>query len=122
MDTTAAASRRNWVVLLYFYAAALVGLGFVIVGLTTGLFGLKALLLPEVGLPTYLYEGSLPRDENGNVEATPEQRAEARAQAVEERRSQGADDLLSGAILVVVGAPTMVWHLRRGRSLTPAPA
>lgn len=125
MDTdtvTTAAARRNWVVLLYFYAAALVGLGFVVVGMTTALFGLKAAALPELGLPAHAYEGGLPRDEDGDVRASEAERAAARERAIDDRRSHGVDDVLSGAILVVVGAPTMVWHLRRGRRLTPVPA
>lgn len=105
---------------LYFYAAALVGLGFVVVGATTALFGLKAAALPELGLPSYAYEQYLSRDEDGVIEATDAELAQARGRAIDERRSLGADDMLSGAILVAVGTPTMVWHLRRGRRLTPA--
>jgi hypothetical protein len=112
---SSAASRRPWIVLLYFYLAALVGFGFFITGITTGLFGAKDLAFPQLGVQSYSYESMLHRDSAGNVTATPEQRAEAKQRALDDQRHKGADDLIDGVILAAVGLPTMVWHLRRGR-------
>ena len=134
------AQRRNWVVLLYFYLAALVGLGFVVTGATTALFGAKNALLPGLGVSPYAFEvRSLyepnpglerlgpPRTDERN-EALRERRArEARSRAVEQRRSSGIDGMLSGLIILAVGVPVLVWHLKRARALNggvrnPAPA
>ncbi|HWN31628.1 MAG TPA: hypothetical protein VNP03_02750, partial [Pseudonocardia sp.] len=54
--TEAAGARRNWIALLYFYVAALVGLGFLITGITTSLFAAKELAFPELGMSTSNYE------------------------------------------------------------------
>ncbi|HEY4005653.1 MAG TPA: hypothetical protein VGM60_10785 [Pseudonocardia sp.] len=120
-STKTAAGRRPWVVLLYFYLAALVGFGFVITGVTTGLFGAKELAFPELGISSYTYDSALRRDKDGTIIATDAERSAARARAVEDRRREGADDLVDGAILAAVGLPTMIWHLRRGRRVGAAP-
>ena len=120
-STKTAAGRRPWVVLLYFYLAALVGFGFVITGVTTGLFGAKELAFPELGISSYTYDSALRRDKDGTIIATDAERSAARARAVEDRRQEGADDLVDGAILAAVGLPTMIWHLRRGRRVGAAP-
>ncbi|HZZ46176.1 MAG TPA: hypothetical protein VFE65_04775 [Pseudonocardia sp.] len=112
---TSAAARRPWIVLLYFYLAALVGFGFFITGVTTGLFGAKDLTFPQLGLSSYSYDSMLHRDSAGNVTATPQERQEAKDRALDDRRHQGADSLIDGVILAAVGLPTMVWHLRKGR-------
>ncbi|MGH4009637.1 MAG: hypothetical protein ACRDTH_16060 [Pseudonocardiaceae bacterium] len=114
------ASRRSWVVLLYFYAAALVGLGFVVVGITTGLFGVKNALFPSLGLPSYSYEYRFPPDSPRPTEPTEQQLQAAKDRAIDERRSRGLDDMLSGLIIAGVGAPVLVWHLKRGRALGAA--
>jgi hypothetical protein len=108
-------------VLLYFYLAALVGFGFVITGVTTGLFGAKELAFPELAISSYTYDSALRRDKDGTIIATDAERSAARARAVEDRRREGADDLVDGAILAAVGLPTMIWHLRRGRRVGAAP-
>lgn len=114
---SAAAARKPWIVLLYFYLAALVGFGFFITGVTTGLFGAKDLAFPQLGLSSYSYDSMLHRDSAGNVTATAQEREDARQRALDDRRHQGADSLIDGVILAAVGLPTMVWHLRKGRKV-----
>jgi hypothetical protein len=111
--------RRPWVVLLYFYLAALVGLGFVITGTTQALFGAKKLAFPELGIQSYSYESGLHRDAQGNITATDAERTTARQRALDDARQDGADSMVDGAILVLVGAPTLIWHLRRARRIGP---
>lgn len=111
------AGKRSWVVLLYYYLAALVGLGFVVTGITMALFGAKSALLPGLGLPRYEYQYNVPPDASGQPgEPTEEQLRVAKDRAIDERRSHGLDDLLSGLIIAGVGAPVLVWHFRRGRA------
>lgn len=120
-----AAARRPWVILLYFYIAALVGLGFLITGTTTALFGAKSLALPELTIRSYEYESTLRRDpQQGTVIATDAEREAARQRAIDDKRREGLDDVTDGAILIVVGAPTLFWHLRRARRIGawPEPA
>lgn len=121
------AAKRAWVVLLYFYLAALVGLGFVIVGITMALFGAKIALFPGLGLPAYTYDYQF-HDEAGRfTEPSEEELQAARGRAIDERRSSGLDDMISGLIVAGVGTPVLIWHYRRGRALgtekpgTPAP-
>jgi hypothetical protein len=113
-------TRRPWVVLLYFYLAALIGLGFVITGTTEALFGAKQLAFPQLNIQSYSYESSLRRDAQGTIIATTAERATARQQAVDDSRREGGDDLADGAILVLVGLPTLFWHLRRARRIGTA--
>jgi hypothetical protein len=113
----AAGARRNWIALLYFYVAALVGLGFFITGITTGLFAAKELAFPELGLSTSNYEGTLRRDPQGVIIATDAEREQARQRELADRRREGGSDLVDGVILIAVGLPTLVWHLRRARRL-----
>lgn len=129
--TQTAAGRRPWVVLLYFYIAALVGLGFVISGTTTALFGVKDRAFPQLGVRPYSYESGLRRDDKGTIVATDAERNAARRQAIDDNRQQGLDGLVNGVILLAVGAPTLVWHLRGARRAgarpelatdTPAPS
>ncbi len=127
------AARRSWVVLLYFFAAALIGLGFVVTGVTMALFGVKDALFPALGLPRYAYEvyeyeaypvpvSPSRTDATEPVRKTDaeieKQEREARARAIDERRGNGVDRMLSGLIIAGVGAPVLVWHLRRGRALS----
>jgi hypothetical protein len=83
------------VVLLYFYVAELA--------------------FPRLGISSDTYDSPLRRDKDGRIVATDAEREAARARAVDDRRREGADDLVDGAILAAVGLPTMIWHLRRGR-------
>src|ERR1700710_1562418 len=110
-----AAGRRPWIVLLYFYVAALVGLGFVIAGTTTALFGAKDVAFPQLGVRSYSYEAGLHREYKGTIIPTDAERAAAKQQAVDDNRQQGLDGLVNGIILLVVGTPTLVWHLRGAR-------
>jgi hypothetical protein len=110
-------AKRPWVVLLYFYLAALVGLGFLIGGTTTALFGAKNLAFPELTIRSYEYESTLRRDPQGTVVATDAEREQSRQRAIEDKRREGLDSLTDGLILMVVGAPTLVWHLRRARRI-----
>ncbi len=124
-------TRRSWVVLLYFFVAALVGLGFVLTGVSMALFGVKDALFPGLGLPRYSYEvypyeaypapiGPSRTDVTEPPRKTEleiaKQEREAKARAIDERRGNGVDRMLSGLILAGVGAPVLVWHLRRGRT------
>ena len=127
MDTVErSAGRRGWIVLLYFSLAALGGLGFVLVGVTTFLFGAKAVLVPQLGLPASSYEGYLSADgylpplDEVSRSAEEETRA-ARERAIDDRRNGGFDDMLSGVILAGVGAPVLIWHLRRARRARETP-
>ncbi|HTF48127.1 MAG TPA: hypothetical protein VK735_11815 [Pseudonocardia sp.] len=117
-----AATRRPWVVLLYFYLAALIGLGFLIAGTTTALFGVKDLAFPQLSIQSYSYDSSLRRDAQGNIISTESERAAARQAAIDDRRRDGLDSLVNGVILAAVGTPTLVWHLRRARRVGTAPA
>jgi hypothetical protein len=130
-------TRRSWVVLLYFFAAALIGLGFVVTGASLALFGVKDALFPSLGLPRYSYEvygyEAYPApvgpsktevqepERKTEAEIAREQR-EAKARAIDERRSNGVDRMLSGLIIAGVGAPVLVWHLKRGRALSAGAA
>jgi len=115
---TPSAARRPWVVLLYFYIAALVGLGFLITGTTQALYGSKDLAFPQLALRSYEYESTLRRDpQQGTVIATDAERAEALRRAVDDKRREGLDGVTDGAVLIIVGAPTLVWHLRRARRI-----
>jgi hypothetical protein len=107
--------RRPWIVLLYFYVAALVGLGFVIAGTTTALFGAKDVAFPQLGVRSYSYESGLKRDDKGTIVATDAERNAARQQAINDNRQQGLDGLVNGIILLAVGTPTLVVHLRGAR-------
>jgi hypothetical protein len=119
--TQTAAGRRPWIVLLYFYVAALVGLGFVIAGTTTALFGAKDLAFPQLGVRSYSYESGLHRDDKGTIVATDAERNAARQQAIDDNRQQGLDGLVNGIILLAVGTPTLVWHLRGARRVGARP-
>jgi len=116
------------VVLLYFYLAALIGLGFLIAGTTTALFGIKDLAFPQLGISSYSYDSALHRDAQGTIVATDSERAVARQSAIEDRRRDGLDSVVNGLILAAVGTPTLVWHLRRARRVgadeapTPGPS
>ena len=113
------ATRRSWVVLLYFFAAALIGLGFVVTGASMALFGVKDALFPGLGLPRYSYEvypyDSYPvpvgpswtdvaEPERKTEAEIAEQEREAKARAIDERRGNGVDRMLSGLIIAGVGA------------------
>lgn len=113
------AAKRSSVVLLYFYAVALVGLALVVTGTIIALFGAKNALFPALGLPRYSYEyEAVPQDPLAPpVEPTEQQLRAAKDRAIDERRSSGLDGMLSGLILAGVGAPVLVWHLKRGRAL-----
>jgi hypothetical protein len=115
------AGKRSWVVLLYFYAAALVGLGFVVTGVTMALFGAKDALFPGLGLSRYSYEYPVPPDFGMPTEPTEEQRRVAKDRAIDDRRGGGLDGMLNGLIIAGVGTPVLVWHLKRGRALSAAP-
>jgi hypothetical protein len=111
--------KRSWIVLLYFYAAALVGLGFVITGVTLALFGAKDALFPGLGLPRYAYEYPVSPEGHMQREPTEELRV-AKDRAIDERRGGGLDSMLDGLIIAGVGTPVLVWHLKRGRALSAA--
>lgn len=112
------AAKRSWVVLLYFYVAALVGLAFVVTGITMALFGAKDALFPGLGLSRYSYEYQFPHDPGGPVEPTEEQLQTAKERAIDERRGNGLDGMLSGLIIAGVGTPVLIWHYKRGRALS----
>lgn len=129
----AQSTRRSWVVLLYFFAAALIGLGFVVTGVSMALFGVKDALFPSLGLPRYSYEvypyeaypvpvrpskTEISEPERKTEAEITQQEREAKTRAIDERRGNGVDRLLSGLIIAGVGAPVLVWHLRRGRALS----
>lgn len=107
--------RKHWIVLLYFYLVALIGLGLVIAGATMTLFGTKEAIFPGLGLSRYDYEFELPEDEDERPYGSDEEIEEAKREAKEERRSGGVDGIVSGVILAGIGAPIMIWHLRQGR-------
>lgn len=107
--------------LLYFYLAALVGLGLVIAGTTIGLFGVKDLAFPRLSLSSYSYESNLRRDAQGNIVASEQERQAARQRAIDDRRREGGDNVVDGVILAAVGLPTLVWHLRGARRIGPIP-
>jgi hypothetical protein len=103
---------RRWVT-LYCYVAALIGLGLAVIGIVTLLFGVRYAVLPEVGLATTDY--SYLSHVEPTAMPTDAQLAEAREQAVGDRRERGISGMIDGAIMAGVGAPLLVWHLRRAR-------
>lgn len=110
------ARRRPWIVLLYFYLAALVGLGFVITGATMALFGAKEAVFPGLGLTESDYRHRVLSDGRGfRRQPTEAELREAREDAEGDRRQRGAEGVVSGLIVAGVGAPVLVWHLNRGR-------
>lgn len=123
-SSEAPASKRAWVVLLYFYLAALVGLGFVISGTTVALFGAKDAAFPGLNVPRYSYEYDRPyyQEESGEArEPTEQELAEAKQRAIEDRRTSGLDSMINGLIITGVGTPVLIWHYRRARALSTAP-
>ena len=128
-------ARRNWVALLYFYLAALVGLGFVVTGAAMALFGAKNALFPSLGLSRHPYSYPAPAPyvtfpgherigppdrmaARTNETDADRQAREARSREIDERRGRGVDGMLSGLIVAGVGAPVLLWHLKRGRALS----
>ena len=107
--------RRHWIVLLYFYLVALIGLGFVVTGATMTLFGAKEAIFPGLGLSRYDYEFDLAEDQEGHPRGSEAEIERAKKEAKEERRSGGVDGVVSGVIVAGIGAPIMIWHLRHGR-------
>lgn len=93
MNETANERRFSWIGYLYFYVAALIGLGFVLVGTTMALTGAA-----KAALPSVYYDG--PCDY---------------CDSEEEVRRNGLEDALSGGITNVIGAPVLIWHLRQAR-------
>ncbi|MGH3873836.1 MAG: hypothetical protein ACRDSR_20425 [Pseudonocardiaceae bacterium] len=120
MSSGTQAAKRSWIVLLYFYVAALVGLGFVITGITMTLFGAKSALFPTLGLSSsyYGYEFRYEPGTGRAAEPTEQERQASRDRAIDDRRSSGLDQLISGLIITGVGTPVLIWHFTRGRALS----
>ena len=127
------ATRRSWVPIVYFFVAALIGLGFVVTGVSMALFGVKDALFPSLGLPRYAYEvypyeaypapvgpsrTDVPEPVKRSEAEIAREEHEAKARVIDERRGNGIDRMLSGLIIAGVGAPVLLWHLRRGRALS----
>jgi hypothetical protein len=89
----ASTHRGSWIGSLYFYAAALIGLVFVLVGLTSGLQGAARASLPGV-----YYDGKCDY-------------CDTKAQV----RDHGIADVVSGFVFTGIGAPVLLWHLRQAR-------
>lgn len=93
MNDTSTTRRPSWIGLLYFYVAALIGLGFVLVGTTMALTGAAKAVVPSV-----YYDGPCEY-----------------CDSKEHVRKDGLENALSGGITNVIGAPVLIWHLRQAR-------
>lgn len=109
--------RLHWSGYVYYYVAALIGLGFVLGGAVAGATGLLEAAAPR-SAPDFRWqaEPALPFEE---VEArrtpTPEEVEVAEERAAENVRAQGLYNAVQGGVFIAVGLPTFVWHIRRAR-------
>ncbi len=112
-----AAQRRPgyWLPSLYYYLAAAIGLVIALVGVIGGLRGLVTAALPQISSEVR-YAGT-----TGPTGAllTPQEREQARADAIAAARVGGYADALYGTVAVIVGTPVFVWHLRQARRREP---
>lgn len=112
-------ANRHWAGHVYYYLAALVGLGFVIAGLVMTTHGLLQAALPTA-TPEYQYRSdprSLPRYEEEKTPSspTPAQIREAKREARSALRTEGFYRALNGLAFAGVGFPVFWWHIRRAR-------
>jgi len=116
--------RGRWVLFVYYYAAALIGLVMLLFGVVGGLRALVVVALPETSDEVrYSQFERVPLEEERKSTAAEEERRreEARQQAIENSRTGALAGLLNGVILAGVGAPVLLWHLRHARREEPTP-
>ena len=111
--------RGRWVLFVYYYVAALIGLVMLLFGVVGGLRAAVQVALPQTADEVRYSYYEPPLEDGGKGELTPAQeerrREEARQRAIENARTSGLADLLNGVILAGVGAPVLLWHLRHAR-------
>jgi hypothetical protein len=107
-----------WLPSVYYYVATAIGLSIMLFGLIGGLRGLVTAALPQLsGEVRYASSASYPKPD-GTV-ATPQDKEQAKADAMDQARLGGYADALYGAVAVAVGAPVFWWHLRQARRREP---
>ncbi len=115
-----AAQRRPgfWLPSLYYYLAAAIGLVIALVGVIGGLRGLVTAALPQIASEVR-YAGYPGTTGPTGAPLTPQERDQARADAIAAARVGGYADALYGTVAVIVGTPVFVWHLRQARRREP---
>lgn len=107
--------KGKWVPSLYYYLATIVGLGFLLGGVTATLIGLRRAVIPELTENYSYYEGPY---EEGKQPGKAEQQRQ-REQNIDNERRRGWSKAIDGAIFSLVGAPVFFWHLRQARRREP---
>lgn len=110
-------AKGGWLPLFYYYLATIVGLGFLLGGLTATLIGLRRAALPELG-DQYSYEYYAPAEPDGK-ELSKAEKKQQRDDAIEAERRRGWSKAIDGGIFSLVGAPVFFWHLRQARRREP---
>jgi ABC-type cobalamin transport system permease subunit len=112
---TAERKSLGWLPSVYYYLATVIGLSVLLFGLVGGLRGLVTAALPQISSEVR-YSAYEVRSPDGTVKGmTAEDKAAAKADAIERARIGGYADALYGAVAVLVGAPVFLWHLRQAR-------
>lgn len=107
--------RLHWSGYVYYYLAALIGLGFVLGGAVAATSGLLEAAIPR-SAPEFRYQVEPIRPFDGTADTPDPQEIEAAEQrALENVRAEGFFDAVQGAVFVAVGVPTFLWHIRRAR-------
>jgi hypothetical protein len=102
--------------MVYYYLATAIGLVVLLVGLIGGLRGLVTAAIPDISSEVRYSTHVVKPD---GTQASPDDEAKLRADAIERARIGGYADALYGAVAVVVGLPVFVWHLRQARRREP---
>jgi hypothetical protein len=113
--------RRRWLPLVYYYLATLVGLVVLLFGVIGGLNGLVQAALPQLAPEVrFAVSERAPAPEGGQQRDLSEaEKAEIRAEAIDNARAAGFFNALRGLVATLVGAPIFLWHLRQARRREP---
>ncbi|MEO7803742.1 MAG: hypothetical protein ABIS18_04735 [Actinomycetota bacterium] len=107
--------KGRWLPSVYYYLATIIGLGFMLGGVTSTLIGLRHAVLPELGDQYY----STPYIEGEQKKPSVADEKRIRAENIENERRRGWSKAIDGAIFSLVGAPVFFWHLRQARRREP---
>jgi hypothetical protein len=107
-----------WLPSVYYYVATAIGLIVVLIGLIGGLRGLVTAALPQLSSEVRYAASPVYGKPDGSV-VTPQDKEQAKADAMAQARIGGYADALYGAVAVVVGGPVFWWHLRQARRREP---
>lgn len=106
--------RLHWSGYVYYYLAALIGLGFVLGGAVGSTTGLLEAAFPRSS-PDFRFQAQPFPYEGPGETPDPEELEAAEERATEDVRAQGLFDAVQGVALIAVGLPTFLWHIRRAR-------